>query len=269
MSKKLQLLILCLIFCLCPGCAVNPITGEEELMLFPPEQDIAIGEKYAPEVEKQLDGRIADEKLQNCIDSVGQRIARVSHKPDWQYHFTALNHKSINALALPGGYIFVTEGMLEKLTTEAQLAGILAHEIAHVVARDSSAAMSRQIGIGLLLSAVTSGETSRGVLTAADLTRQILGLQFSRKDEREADLAGLDYMVRAGYNPYGMLETMQTLQNQQKIKPIEFFSTHPSPENRMVYLRARIQTRYPNLEGLKIGKEDYHRLVLERLSNSE
>jgi predicted Zn-dependent protease len=267
MYKKLGLLILSLFFCFCPGCAVNPITGKGELMFFPEQQDIVIGRKYAPEVERQMGGRIADEGLQNYIDSVGQKIARVSHRPDLEYHFVALNDKSVNAFALPGGYLFITRGMLEKLQTEAQLAAILAHETVHVVARDTSAAMSSQIGLDILLSAVISEKTPRGVLTAADLTRQILSLGYSREDERWADLVGLDYMVWAGYSPYRMLETMQMLQSQQEIRPIEFFSTHPSPQNRTKYLTQRIQTRYFGLAGLKVGKEDYHRAVLKRLNN--
>lgn len=236
-------------------------------MLFPAGQDIAIGEKYAPEVEKQLDGRIDSENLQNYIDYVGQKLARVSHNPDFDYHFVAVQHKSINAVALPGGYIFITKGMLEKLTTEAQLAAILGHEIVHVVARDSSNVMSNEIGISILLSAVTSEKMPEGALVAADLARQILGLRYSRKDEREADLGGLDYMVRAGYNPYGMVEIMRMLQNQQKDGPIEFFSTHPSPQNRMEYITQKIQTKYYGLGGLKIGKEDYRRYILEQLND--
>jgi predicted Zn-dependent protease len=267
MFKKLMLLILGPIFYLCAGCATNPITGEEELMLFSKEQDIEIGRKYAPEIEKQFGGRIANEGLQNYIDSVGQRIVRISHRPDWEYHFVAVQDKSLNAAALPGGYIFITKGMLEKLETEAQLAGILAHETVHVVARDTLNMMSNQIGINILLSAVTSGETSRGILTAADLARMIISLRYSRKDEREADIGGLDYMVAAGYNPHGMVETMQILQNQHKVKPIEFLSSHPSPENRLAYLKQRAQTNYSKLEGLKIGKEHYHSNVLQRLSD--
>ncbi len=267
MFKKLMLLILGPIFYLCAGCATNPITGEEELMLFPKEHDIEIGRKYAPEIEKQFGGRIANEDLQNYIDSVGQRIARISHRPDWQYHFVAVEDKSLNAAALPGGYIFITMGMLEKLQTEAQLAAILAHETVHVVARDTLNMMSNQIGITLLLTAVTSGETSQGVLAAADMARMIIGLRYSRKDEREADIGGLDYMVAAGYNPYGMVETMQILQNQHKVKPIEFLSSHPYPENRLAYLKQRAQTNYSKLEGLKIGKEHYHSNVLERLND--
>ena len=267
MSKKLAPLILTLIFCLCTGCAVNPITGKEELMFFPAQQVIARGRKYAPEVEKQMGGRIDNESLQDYIDSVGQRIAAVSHKPGLEYHFVAVRHKSVNAIALPGGYIFITKGMLEKLETEAQLVSILAHEMAHVVARDTSNVMSNEIGITLLLSAVISEKTPKGVVTAADLTRQILSLSYSRGDEKVADLAGLDYMVRTGYNPYAMVETMQMLQNQREVIPVEFLSTHPSPRNRIAYLTQKIQTNYYSLAGLKIGKEDYHNSVLEQLNN--
>jgi len=267
MSGKIRLLILSLTSCLFIGCAINPITGEEELMLLPESQDIEIGRKYAPEVEKELGGKIDNPALQNYIDSVGQRIARISHRPDWEYHFVALKDDSLNAFALPGGYIFITKGMLEKLQTEAQLAAILAHATVHIVARDTANAMSSQIGLSLLLSAVTSGETSRGVLTAAQLAQQIISLRYSRKDEREADLGGLDYMVAAGYNPYGMVETMQMLENEQKVRTVEFLSSHPPPENRTAYLTQRIQTRNYNLTELRIGKGDYRRTVLDRLTN--
>jgi len=267
MFEKLGLLTLVLSLCFNTGCAINPITGEEQLMLVSEQQEIAIGRRYAPEVERQMGGRIANETLQYYIDSVGQRIARVSHRPDSQYHFTALQDESVNAFALPAGYIFVTKGMLKQLSTEAQLAAILAHELAHVIARHSSAAMSREIGIEILLSAATSEKTPGTVLTAADLTRQILGLQYSKKDEREADAGGLDYMFRAGYNPYGIVETMQMLQNQRQVRPIEFFSTHPAPQNRIAYLTENIQANYHGLAGLKVGRQEYRRAVLEQLNN--
>jgi len=173
--------------------------------------------------------------------------------------------KSINALALPGGYIFITRGMLEKLESEAQLAAILAHETVHVVARHSSAAMSREIGISILLSAVTSEGTSEGVMAAADLARQIMGLRYSRDNEREADIGGMDYMVWAGYNPYGMVEIMRMLQQQPQDRTAEFFSTHPNPENRIEYLTARIQSKYYGLAGLKDGRGDYQSSVVDRL----
>jgi len=262
MSIKLKFLTVNLILFLSAGCAVNPITGKEELMLMGEEQDAAIGKKYAPELEKQMGGKINNAALQNYVNTVGQKVANVSHRRSWNYQFVALDDDMVNAFALPGGYIFITKGMLKQLTTESQLAAILGHETAHVVARDTAALMSREIGISILLSAAMSDSTSSTARTAADLTRQIIGLRFSRSDEKDADLAGLDYMVRAGYDPNGMVETMQILQNQQKERPIEFFSTHPNPENRIGYLKSRIAARYRKTEGLRIGKEDFHSAVL-------
>ncbi len=159
--------------------------------------------------------------------------------------------------------------MLEKLQTEAQLAAILAHETAHVVARDTSNAISNQIGIGLLLAAATSGQSSGAVMTAAELSRRIIGLRYSRQDEREADIAGLDYLVVAGYNPYGIVETMQMLEEQQKERTVEFLSSHPPPENRIAYLTQRIKTKHQNPDGLNIGKEQYSNAVLDRLKTQD
>jgi predicted Zn-dependent protease len=157
--------------------------------------------------------------------------------------------------------------MLLKLKSEAQLAGVLAHEIVHVVARDTSNMMSKQIGMDILLGAAMSQTSSQGAQTIADLTRQILALSYNREDERTADLGGLDYMVRAGYNPYGMVETMQMLEKEQEIRPVEFFSTHPSPENRISYISARIQTHHFNsVAGAKVGQEDYQQFVLDKLN---
>ncbi len=272
MVKKLKLMILSFAFCLSTGCATNPITGEEQLMLISEDQDIAIGREYAPEVEKQLGGRIRDEALQNYIDTVGQRIVRISHRSNWQYHFTAVNHSMVNAMALPGGYIFVTKGMLEKIATEAQLAALLSHEIVHVVARHSSAAMSQQIGMSMLIQgAGASGAlpNSESAYQLTQLTLQLIGLKYSRENEREADLAGMDYMVQAGYNPYGAVELMQMLQQQDQFKPVDFLSSHPSPENRILYLTTRAQSRYANVTNLKIAKEDYQKNVLDRLPEIE
>ena len=267
--QKVLRLILYFAICLFTGCAFNPITGQQELMLFPEKQDLEIGKQYAPEIEKELGGRIEDEDLQNYIDSVGQKIARISHRPNWEYHYVALNDKQINAFALPGGYIFITKGMLEKLQTEAQLAAILAHETAHVVARDTSNAISNQIGIGLLLAAATSGQSSGAVMTAAELSRRIIGLRYSRQDEREADIAGLDYMVVAGYNPYGIIETMQMLEEQQKERVVEFLSSHPPPANRIAYSTQRIKTKYQDRNNLNIGKQQYCKTVLDRLASQD
>jgi predicted Zn-dependent protease len=238
------------------------------MMFFPDQQDIEVGKLYAPEVEKELKGRIEDQALQNYTDGVGRKIAQMSHRPDFDYHFVAVNDKSINAVSLPGGYIFITKGMLLKLKSESQMAGVLAHEIVHVVARDTSNMMSKQIGMNVLMIAAVSQTSSQGAAAAADLTRQILSLKYSRDDEKTADLGGLDYMTRAGYDPNGMVETMQMLETEDTIRPVEFMSSHPSPENRLFYLRARIQTHHSNdTGGTKTGEEDYQRAVFDKLKN--
>ncbi len=272
MDRNLRLIILSFFFCLLAGCAVNPITGEEQFMLISEEDDVAIGKEYAPEVEKQLGGKIENEALQNYIDTVGQRIVRISHRPDWQYHFIAVNHSMVNALAMPGGYVFVTKGMLEKMTTEAQLAALLSHEMVHIVARHSSAAMSRQIGLSMLIQGIGAAGAmpdSEAAYRLTQLTWQLIDLKYSREQERQADLAGMGYMVRAGYNPYGAVELMQMLEQQDRIIPVEFLSSHPSPENRMSYLTVRAQSRYADVSNLKIAKEDYQKNVLDQLSSDE
>jgi predicted Zn-dependent protease len=263
-SRQLRLLIAGFILCLCAGCAVNPITGEDELMLIPEEQDVEIGKQYAPEVEKHLGGRIEDEALQEYIDSVGQRIARVSQKPNLEYHFVALNHKSVNALALPGGYLFVTRGMLENLETEAQLAGVLAHEIVHVVARDTANMMSNEMVLStLMMGAAIAGGSEAA--TTAQVAHMIVGLQYSKSDERQADVGGMKYMVRAGYDPQGMVETMEMFESRRTDTLDDFLSTHPSPINRVGYLKRRIRRKYADRTALRIGKEDYQKSVLDRL----
>ena len=266
MLRQLGPFALGLIFFFCAGCAINPITGEEDLMFYPEDKDIAIGKKYAPEVEKQLDGKIANEDLQNYIDRIGQKIARVSQRPDLEYHFAALQDKSTNAFALPGGYVYVLRGMLEKLTSESQLAALLGHEIAHVVARDSMAALSRQHVIDVLMVAAIVGRAPGDAVRAAGLTRLFLDLRYSREDEQEADLAGLAYMTAAGYDPHGAAELIQILEDEHAVKQLEFFSTHPSPRNRRQYITQEIENKYSGLTDLKTGKEDYYSHVLQPLT---
>ncbi|MBN1507718.1 MAG: M48 family metalloprotease [Sedimentisphaerales bacterium] len=259
------MLVLAGTLALSAGCHVNPATGDEELMFFSADQDVSLGRKYAAPVEKELGGRIPDENLQGYINDVGQRIARVCDQPDISYHFTAVEERMVNALALPGGYIFVTRGLLKEMKSEGQLAAVLAHEVGHVVARDTMAALSRQLSMtALVAAAAVSGAPGRAV-AAADFVSAMLSLQYSRDDERDADLTGLSYMTHAGYDPNGIVEAMQILDELQTIRPIEFFSTHPNPESRITYLQERIADRYSGLGPLKEGQQEYEEAVLSRL----
>jgi len=248
--------VLGLVMALLSGCTVNPITGNEELMFFSPDKDIELGRKYAPLVEKELGGRMPEEELQSYLNRIGQRLAGFCQRPDLAYHFAAIEEGGVNALAVPGGYIYITRDLLKELKTEAQLASVLSHEIGHIVARDTLVAMSEQIGMTALVIAAQAGG-ARG----SDIVAAMLSLQFSRDDEKEADLVGLSYMTQAGYDPNGMVETMQILEKLYTVRPIEFFSTHPNPENRIAYIQERIARRYASLGGLKKGQEEYTQKV--------
>ncbi len=264
MHKILLLFLLsaCLFF---SGCATNPITGKSELMLVSSSREDEIGKEYSPVIEKELGGKMNNVQIQSYIAGIGAKIVSVSHMPGRSFKFAALNDKTVNAMALPGGYIYITRGMLENITTEAQMASILAHEAAHVTARHVSSAMSKQIGIEILLSVVAS-ETKmpQSAGTLANYGKQIVGLKFSRDDEREADTGGLDYLVKAGYNPNAFVEVMEILDKQSKSKPIEFLSSHPLPANRKEDIKRQIRNRFFR-ENLKVGEDEYKRNVLDKL----
>jgi predicted Zn-dependent protease len=245
------------------GCAMNPITGDQELMFFSPEEDVKLGRKYAPYIETALKGRIADENIQSYVNQIGQRIARVCDSPDLSYSFIAVEEERENALALPGGYIYITKGLLQELKTEAQLASVLGHEVGHVVARDTVQTMSREIGMAALVTAAMASEPRVG--GASSFVSGLLNLQYSREDEEQADLVGLSYMVQAGYDPNAAVEAMEILQELSTVRPIEFFSTHPNPESRIAYITKRIARRYRDAGTLKRGEEEYHKRVLQPL----
>ena len=234
-------------------------------MLVSPVQELQIGSQYAPEIEKQLGGRIENKTLQNYINRVGRNISRISHMPDLDFSYVALKSDIINAMALPGGYVFITKGMLEKLDSEAQLAAIFAHETTHITSRHAAQAMTTQIGLDIILSSV-SQKTSAGVMDMAHIGSQLIGLKYSREHETQADTVGLDYLVKAGYDPFAAVETMEMLQKQNEIRPIEFLSSHPNPGNRKEVLLRQINLRaYP--KNLKIGRSDYQRYVLTNLDD--
>lgn len=264
MSKMLLLgsLLTSLLF---TGCATNPITGKSELMLISSSREMKLGGEYAPTIEKQLGNKIDNAQVQNYIAGIGAKIVSVSHTPNRSFKFAALNDKSVNAMALPDGSIYITRGMLDHITTEAQLASILAHEVTHVTARHVSSAMSKQIGIEILVSVVASQtKMPQSAQTLANYGKQIIGLKFSRDDEREADIGGLDYLIKAGYNPNAFIEVMEILDAQSKSKPIEFLSSHPLPASRRDELKMRIRNKRLSAD-LKVGASEYKANVLDKL----
>lgn len=219
------------------SCSVNPATGKRQIALISESQEIQMGQQADEDIVRSL-GLYGDDDLQHYVERIGKDLAAASERPELPWSFRVVDDPIVNAFALPGGFIYVTRGILAHLNNEAELAGVLGHEIGHVTARHSveriSKAQLAQIGLGVGM--VLSEDVAR----FGDLAQQGLGmlfLKFSRDDERQSDDLGLRYMQRAGYDPRemtGVFETLARVSQAQGVGRIPgWLSTHPAPENRV------------------------------------
>jgi len=262
---KTKIIVVCVMLLGClAGCATNPVTGKSELQILGPDWEAKAGREAAAEVDKEFASSNINPQLQSYVTSVGKKIAAVSHTPQLDFSYKIVDHNSVNAFALPGGYIFITTGMLKELTNESQLAAICAHETVHVTARHAAARISEQTVVNAMFTLVSSEKTA-GAVQVAKVVNNLAQLKFSREDEKEADQYGLDYLVKAGYSPYGMVETMEILNRQSGSRPIEFLSTHPNPENRIGLIQENIHNKGYKASG-RVGAEDYQANVLNNLN---
>jgi predicted Zn-dependent protease len=236
------------------ACAVNPVTGRSELALvsFTPEEEIALGaEAYGPAVQQQ-GGFYRDGGLEAYVQGVGMRLARVSHRPNLNYRYRVLNSSVPNAFALPGGFIVINRGLLVGLKSEAEMAAVLGHETGHVTAKHSLAGYQRALATNVLLAGISVGLGSRaGVMELSGITASLVNNGFSREQEREADWLGIDYMVKAGYNPEGAVRLQEyffsELEGGRNPMFLEgILRTHPVSKERLANARAYIAKRYPN-----------------------
>ena len=249
---------------LAAGCAVNPVTGRQQLMLVSKDQEISIDKKNSPHQFSVDYGSLQDHSLNNYINSVGKKLAAHSHRPEMPYSFRGVNAAYINAYAFPGGSIAATRGILLSMENEAQLAALLGHELAHVNARHTASQMSKgMLGNAFLAGAVIyAGQRQHGELAEkiGMLSAGLLLASYSRDNEREADAIGMEYMVAAGYNPQGMIGLMAILQKISKHKPnaIELmFSTHPMSDERYLNAQDNAHALSRSARALPLGKERY------------
>jgi predicted Zn-dependent protease len=211
------------------------------------EQEVQLGQQAQAEVQKQMPV-LGDATLDRYIDSIGARLAANATGPKYPYSFGVVNYRELNAFALPGGPIYVHRGTIAAARTEAQLAGVMAHEVAHVAQRHAAKQISKGVlanGLLGLLGAVLDdgGRGEQAARIGASVVAQSVFMKFSRDDESEADRVGAEIMQRAGWDPHGMAEFMQILQNEQKRSPSSvetFFSSHPSPAGRVRDLQTLV-----------------------------
>lgn len=226
------------------GCAVNPVTGEQQLMLLSEQDEQQLGRQTDQSVIEQY-GLYEGPALQQYLQVMGQAMGRLSHRPGLAWQFKVMDSPVVNAFAAPGGYIYVTRGLLAALNNEAELAGVLGHEIGHVTARHSARQYSNMMlaSLGLGLGQGLLGDYGDALGPLLEAGAGLLFLKFSRDDEREADALGVEYASRANYDAGRMADFFITLQNQPAsdgeapARLPEFFSTHPNPVNREANVR--------------------------------
>ncbi len=237
------------------GCSTNPATGRSQLNVLSREEEIQLGAEAAPQFVEQNGGEVPSETIRRYVSEVGHKLAALSERPELPWEFFVLDSKQINAFALPGGKVFMSRGLLEKMDNEAQLAGVLGHEIGHVTAKHINDRMAQAIGWGIAGAAIgVAGQvTDEDWLTVLGVGVGVGGgvyqLSFSRGQETESDELGVRYMTEAGYNPVAQIQVMEILlQASGGGGGSDFFSTHPNPRKRIDDLQKLIPSKYPDYE---------------------
>ena len=250
--------------------STNEITGERQSVALSPDQEIALGLQAQPEMAQQFGGEV-DHRINDYVEAVGQRVVQQSAAARTPYKFdfhVLADPQTVNAFALPGGQISITLGMLRKLHSEAELAAVLGHEIGHVVGRHGAEQLSKQQFAQALVGAVgvatydgTGGQQEAAIAAAV---AQLVQMRYGRQDELQSDSIGVHFMKSGGYDPRGMLALMEVLAGEGGGRAqSEFFSTHPSPENRMGRIRSHIEAAGT---GGEVGEDRYRASVLAYLS---
>jgi predicted Zn-dependent protease len=247
------------------GCAVNPVTGKNELALVSESQEIEMGKQGAADVVRGV-GLYPDAAMQAYVSRLGLSVAAKTERPNLPWEFHVVDDPSVNAFALPGGFIFVTRGLLSHITTEAELVTVLGHESGHVAARHSAQQISRAqvASLGLGLGSILSS-TVRKYSDVAGAGLGLMFLKFSRDDETQADQLGFRYALADGYDVRQMVRVFQMLDQQQKLsggsRLPEWQSTHPDPGNRIAAIEQRLAAVTENLSTKKIGQEEFLRVT--------
>lgn len=264
------------------GCAENAATGRRSLRILTRAEEIRIGSEAAPQFTEEFGGAVPSADLQAYVTGIGARMAAITEadNPSLPWSFTLLNSDVVNAFALPGGKVFITRGLASQLTNEAQIAGVIGHEIGHVTAQHGNQRVSNQIGFNVVLTAVAigvglSGDKDIEAAGAIGIPALAIGgnlvlLKYGRNEEVEADALGMRYMSRVGYHPRGQLEVMQLLAKLSGgERAPEILSTHPHPETRIERIRASLARDYANTDGdpaFQFHQERYRTQFLSRLS---
>jgi len=255
-QTTIALLTLLTLASLC-GCRTNEATGRLQFGMMSREDEIELGSQVKPELIKEYGGEVSSQALRDYVTEIGMKLAQHTEgdSPTLPWTFTVLDSDVINAFAIPGGSVFISRGLLEAFENEAQLAGVLGHEIGHVTARHIDERITKAQGLtigGALLGTMVGASTNWGALAGVivGVSGQGYLLKFGRDQESEADALGVRYMVAAGYDPIGMIQVLEVLKAASEgPRPIEMLSTHPYPETRLVRVGELVAKDYAFARG--------------------
>jgi len=258
------------------ACSTNQATGRSQLNVLSRDEEINIGEEAAPQFLDEGGGPIPDQQIQQYVSNIGQRLAALSERPDLPWEFHTLDSEIINAFALPGGKVFISRGLLSKMNNEAQLAGVLGHEVGHVTAKHINDRMAAQMGVNVAVIAAGAAASfsEEDWMQALGIGAQAGGtlflLRYSRNQEHESDWLGVRYMVEAGYDPQGQVQVMRILGDASGGGGVEWLQTHPLPQSRVDELQELIDTKYAytqNNPNFVRNEQAFQTNVLDRLDN--
>jgi predicted Zn-dependent protease len=251
------------------ACATNPVTGKKELSLISEAEELAMGQQADAEIRREM-GVYPDQELQRYVSDIGMRLAQQSHRPNLPWTFTVVDSPAINAFAVPGGYVYITRGILAYLNDESELAGVLGHEIGHVTARHVNQQLSRQAmgGIGLAVLSIFVPQTAP-FQDFSSMGLGVLFLKYGRDDELQSDRLGMEYASANGWDPSAVprfLSTLARVSATSERGVPNWLSTHPEPESRVEkaqpvlakYLSERARERNQDaylraIEGVVVG----------------
>ncbi len=265
LSTKLRVMAVAAALGALVACATNPVTGERELSLMSEQQEVQLGQQYDVEIRKQM-RPYPDQQLQQYVSGIGMTLARNSHRPQLPWHFTVVDVPAVNAFALPGGYIYITRGILAYLDNEAQLAGVLGHEIGHVTARHAAQQYTKATGgqLGLIALGIFVPEAQPfGQIAETGLA--LLFLKHGRDDELQSDRLGVEYAAKSGWDPDAVPAFLNTLarigEETDRSGVPNWLATHPQPEDRVVKAREAITATAGAAGAERVDRDEYLRRI--------
>jgi MAF protein len=266
LNIKILIILLCFlhsVFCFfLSGCSAeyNIVTGKQESFFYSTDKEVKIGQSIVKEIEKKYK-LVDDLLLQKRVEDIGKKIAAVSDRKDIEYSFKVINDEEVNAVSLPGGFIYVNQGLLDMVKNDDELGGVIAHEVGHTVARHSIKKLQAIMGYSLIRIMTIPVAQNSAVTNAADLAFTEIILGYGREDELLADQLAVRYTKLAGYDPHGMISFLERLQESKRRKPLKpksYFKTHPYVPDRIRVVKQELGERvdFSDYINIEEGKRD-------------